>query len=252
MISTRARGWTRAACAAAVVWVWVWAGTDGHAGVTATGDVQPANPTTWDTSTDSFVGKTAPGFLRIDGGDRVQSRLAKVGYEAGVTGTVTVDGPQSKWGDMLGLNVGHGGEGALTLTNGGTVYSNYGYVGNRAGSTGTVVVDGANSYWDSREGLWVGYEGTGTLRITGGGGVHSLESYIGAQKNLLEETLGIILELREFAGHRRSGHIDPDAYPRRDRLRIQRSTGRAIGLNRRGYGRRRRDTIQHLLAPDGG
>jgi len=162
------------------------------AGVTWSGDIDPADPTTWTAgATDGYIGKTSSGALFITAGGAVGDWRGLIGFGAAATGEVTVDGDGSSWThrgpsipgqseDGL-LYVGEYGSGTLNITNGGTVNSDFTWIAHRAGSTGEVTVDGAGSTWDN--GIWgsiyVGYEGDGVLNITNGGAVNNCYGHIG-------------------------------------------------------------------------
>ncbi|WP_168205418.1 hypothetical protein [Bythopirellula goksoeyrii] len=123
------------------------------------------------------VGNTASGALAIENGGSVGSVSSFIGYQAGSSGVVTIDGAGSSWSNTTGTNnsnfsVGHLGSGSLTITNGGTI-SNYhnGFIGSETGSLGEVTVNGAGSSWTSSGGMNVGFYGSGNLDISGGGAV---------------------------------------------------------------------------------
>ena len=59
---------------------------DAFADVTATGDVDPADPATWTSSTYAYVGKTAVGSVTVDGNSDVVSGYAYIGYGSGSPG----------------------------------------------------------------------------------------------------------------------------------------------------------------------
>ena len=68
--------------------------------ITSTGDVEPANPATWDNSTVGYIGNTANGTLTVDSTDPTSHLLSDwshIGVGAGVTGVVTVTGINSTW-----------------------------------------------------------------------------------------------------------------------------------------------------------
>jgi T5SS/PEP-CTERM-associated repeat protein len=152
-----------------------------HAALTYSGDVSPADPSTWTSSTRAYVGKTASGSLTVDDGSGVVSAWGYLGHEAGSTGTVIVDGAGSTWTGSYYLYVGHSGTGSLSITNGGTVTNLYGFVGYGSGGSGTVYVDGAGSTWTNSKKLEVGSSGTGSLSITNGGEVGGINGIIGSK-----------------------------------------------------------------------
>jgi len=122
------------------------------------------------------VGHDGNGTLNIRNGGAVSSSTGLVGYHAGSTGAVMVDGNGSAWVSS-GLYVGFGSVsagGTLVIRNGGAVSNAFvGYLGYFSGSTGTVTVDGTCSRWDSSDSLHVGQYGNGTVDISNGGAVSS-------------------------------------------------------------------------------
>jgi large repetitive protein len=152
-----------------------------QAALTYSGNLNPVNPAAWGTSTNARVGDTADGSLTLDGGSSVTSKNSYLGYNAGVTGTVTVTAG-STWttGTSSSRYIGYYGTGVLNITNGGMVSNtSSGYLGYYAGSTGTATVDGSSSKWSTNT-LYVGNNGSGTLGITNGGVVTVTNStYVG-------------------------------------------------------------------------
>jgi T5SS/PEP-CTERM-associated repeat protein len=146
-----------------------------QAAITGTGDVEPANPGSWTSSTSGVVGNTANGSLTVAGGSVLTSRLGYLGNNSGVTGTVVVDGSSSVWNNALHINVGNSGNGALSITNGGSVVNGWNVMlGYNPTGSGTVKVDGGGSSMSlnaSQSLLVVGSDGTGSLAITNGGSV---------------------------------------------------------------------------------
>jgi fibronectin-binding autotransporter adhesin len=152
------------------------------------------------------VGDTADGTLTIENGGTLNLGLdSGVGYNAGVTGTVTVIGSGSKW--IGGLLIGVQGTGVFYVAGGGSVVTggdtplpfggntNLGYL---VGSTGTVTVDGIGSSWaDSIMAIGVG--GTGTLNVTNGGNVRATSLIVGAvgtgSLNLADATVTVTNEV---------------------------------------------------------
>ena len=93
-----------------------------RAAITPTGDVIPADPSTWDSSTTGYIGDTYAGTLTVDGGSGLLSYTGYIGNNSGSSGTVTVDGSGSTWSNYSGcLNVGYSGSGTLKITGGGAV-----------------------------------------------------------------------------------------------------------------------------------
>ena len=161
------------------------------AAITATGDVDPANPATWTANTTAYIGDSADGALTVNGGSTITSNIGYLGVTTGAAGTVTIDGAGSTWTDTHvdnlwdgSLGVGDMGNGTLRITNGGSFTSpGSGYIGYGSGGSGTLIVDGAGSTWSGLSELNVGGSGTATLRITNGGTVASSSGYIGSSNN---------------------------------------------------------------------
>ena len=125
------------------------------------------------------VGHSGTGTLDVTNGGTVSHRSGSIGYGAGGSGTVTVDGVGSSWTNTTGLGVGGYGTGVMAVTNGGTLTTGGGTLGRYAGGHGTMTVDGAGSNWTDGEQIAVGLEGTGVLDITNGGSVNGTDGYVG-------------------------------------------------------------------------
>ncbi|CUU19012.1 Bll7882 protein CDS [Bradyrhizobium sp.] len=127
-----------------------------------------------------FVGISGTGTLTIQSGGNLSDFNGYVGFNAGSTGTATIDGAGSAWTASNLFAVGYYGTGTLTIQNGGTVSNtNIGLIGSNTGSTGTVTVDGVGSSWTNSGDLSVGNSGTGTLTIRNGGTVSSVTGVLG-------------------------------------------------------------------------
>ena len=135
------------------------------------GDVDPSDPSTWDSSTIGRIGNTGNGTMSITGGSDVIDYIGLIGVYSSGTGEVTVDGAGSTWTTTTSgeLDVGFSGNGTLNITDGGVVSNPWGYIGTHPGSTGEVTVDGAGSKLTNRGRFYVGNSGRGTLNITDGG-----------------------------------------------------------------------------------
>ncbi|MEA5114898.1 MAG: hypothetical protein VB050_12815 [Geobacteraceae bacterium] len=138
-----------------------------QAALTYSGNLNPADPSAWTTSTSARVGDTANGTLSVDGGSTVSSSSSYLGYAAAVTGTASVTGTGSSWASGSTRYVGYNGAGVLNITNGATASNTTAYIGYNTGSSGAVTVDGSGSSWTSGA-LNVGRNGTGTLNIFNG------------------------------------------------------------------------------------
>ena len=150
-----------------------------RADITPNGDVSPANPSTWTTSTDGYIGNTGLGTLTADGGSSLLSFLGYLGYQG--SGVVNVVGSGTTWSSGV-IYVGYYGSGTLSITGGGSVCDSYGYIGFAQGATGSVGVNGAGSSWTTSGDLYVGNNGSGTLSIANGANVTAAgTTYLGYQ-----------------------------------------------------------------------
>jgi len=153
-----------------------------NAEVTGSGDVDPADPSTWDMDTHAYIGYSDWGRLAIADGDAVFSVVDYIGALPGSTGEVAIDGTGSTW-TTCEIYIGDQGNGTLDITNGARLNSACGSIGVASGSTGVVKVDGPGSMWaDSEEvtaGIGVGQNGNGTLQITNGGAFTTIILAIG-------------------------------------------------------------------------
>jgi len=125
-----------------------------RAAFTVSGDVVPANPSTWTSFTNGYIGNTSGGTLTVDSGNLLSS-WGYIGFGGSATGLVNISGTNSKWTSTYGVFVGGGsGSGTLNITNGGTVSNAYGwgytYIGHNSGSTGAVTVSGTGTTWTQR------------------------------------------------------------------------------------------------------
>jgi fibronectin-binding autotransporter adhesin len=156
--------------------------------VSGTGEVhQTGAGTTSFTGVSTYTGRTVvgQGELSLESGGRISSTSqVLVGYDAGESATVTVDGAGSSLhiaGPAIEPSfIGNNGTGTLNITNGGTVTAAMIQLG--AGSTGqgTLNVIGAgSSYTSTATGtssaamFRIGGSGKGVLNITDGGSVEN-------------------------------------------------------------------------------
>ena len=194
-----------------------------RAAITATGDVEPTNPSTWASYTPAYIGNTSAGTLTVNGGSSVLSGSSYVGYNSGTAGTVNIDGTGSAWyfgeSNLPSLTVGPFGTGTLHITNGGIVtgpeYSSTPFpqlspisvvsVGEAGGSTGTVAVSGPGSSLNCRTvnlgcnevAGFVNGPGTASFSVSGGaiaGGYYFTGGYaygvVGAAASTIDGAAG--------------------------------------------------------------
>ncbi|WP_146443411.1 hypothetical protein [Botrimarina colliarenosi] len=67
------------------------------AAITSSGDIEPGDPATWTSSTQSYVGKTSDGTITVDGGSDLKSGAGYLGYSPSSMGEATVSGTGSQW-----------------------------------------------------------------------------------------------------------------------------------------------------------
>jgi T5SS/PEP-CTERM-associated repeat protein/autotransporter-associated beta strand protein len=149
-----------------------------RAAITPTGNVEPSNPSTWDSSTTAYIGNTSSGTLTVNGGSDLLSGFGWLGYGSTASGLVTISGTGSTWAASIALDVGYGGTGTLKITNGGSAsVAGTTYVGDSPGAAGTITVSGNGSTW-TNSAFHIGYSGSGTLNIDNGGYVDSSDGGI--------------------------------------------------------------------------
>ncbi len=135
------------------------------AAITWTGSIDPSDPTTWTSSTATYIGKTGDGTITVDGGSELLSGIIYVGY--GGTGQVTVDGVGSTWTNNGSLSI---ISGKLSITGGGAVIGVGSALGTYQGLTAQINVDGAGSDWTDGNALtYAGHMGNVKIAITNGG-----------------------------------------------------------------------------------
>ncbi|MBN1456659.1 MAG: PEP-CTERM sorting domain-containing protein [Sedimentisphaerales bacterium] len=153
------------------------------AAISWSGDVIPSDPSTWNSSTEGYIGHTGHGTMGITDGSAVSSGYGFIGVWSGSTGEVTVDGKDSMWTNSGNIIVGYKGSGTLSITNGGKVSNSTGYIGQYANSTGAVAVNGTGSKWTNSQQIKVGC----SLSITGGGEVVSNGGIVGSLSGVTGE-----------------------------------------------------------------
>ncbi|MBN1853128.1 MAG: hypothetical protein JW829_10410 [Pirellulales bacterium] len=165
--------WKQSLTAVAATTILITTASIARADITWSGDLDPADPTTWTSDTVGCVGNIADGTLTIDGDSDLLTRQGEIGDKAGVTGEVNVDGTGSTWTSSRRISVGGHGSGTLAITNGGAVSSCDSLISIFGESTGEVTVDDSGSTWTNNGLFIVGFEGNGLVNITNGGVVKS-------------------------------------------------------------------------------
>jgi T5SS/PEP-CTERM-associated repeat protein len=125
-----------------------------------------------------LVGMQGNGSISIRGG-YLNSTHNFLGYLAGSSGAVTVDGASSAWNSTR-VEVGYQGVGELSIVNGGRVVTTESYIAQVAAeSPSTATVDGAGSTWQTSGDLVVGVRGAATLSVDNGALVENANGNIG-------------------------------------------------------------------------
>src|SRR5262249_17332227 len=96
-----------------------------QAAIVTTGDVLSSNagpnPANWTNSTNGLVANFADGSIMITGGSTVRAAQVQIGRDAGLTGSLSVDGAGSSWTGNIqaGGELGRGGGiGIVNISNG--------------------------------------------------------------------------------------------------------------------------------------
>ena len=176
--------------------------------VTTTGNVNPADPSTWNLSTNVYVGYSDNGIFTgtVEATDSflLSGFSSFIGYDSSSEGTVVLSSQNGgTWNVEAELHVGYEGTGTLNilgnalfhcdcfayLTPPGTPPDTVGlYAGNEPNSLGTInvgyaVYDPITETWSratcESEGIDIGYEGTGYLNVINGGKTSCTGMYIG-------------------------------------------------------------------------
>ena len=146
------------------------------------GQVSPSDPNTW-TNSDPYIfpgGTTGrvgidpgkSGTITVSTSRRLMSYECYLGYAAGSSGTITVDGLNADWtNNQYGsVYIGYQGTGTLNVQNKGKAFTRNTYVGGwyGMGGTGIVNVSGAGSVWNNGS---LNVSGASTITVSGGGQV---------------------------------------------------------------------------------
>ncbi|MDR3487706.1 MAG: autotransporter domain-containing protein [Bradyrhizobium sp.] len=121
------------------------------------------------------------GTISVSNGGKVSATDVILAFNAGYTGTLTVDGANSTITASNDFYVGYASTGTATITNGAVVTAADMSVAMLAGSTGTLTVDGTNSTASAGGYFDVGYAGNGTMAVQNGGSVNAAGIIFGNQ-----------------------------------------------------------------------
>lgn len=122
---------------------WLGFGATGTGKLTVTGDGSLLRGTGPNAS--FTIGYAGDGEALIDDGGTISAYTTQLGWMAGSTGNLVINGPGSRLTGTNFLMVGYSGSGELTLSNGGTASlpGRTVYVGNLAGGTGVINIGAA-------------------------------------------------------------------------------------------------------------
>ena len=155
-----------------------------NADISVSGDIDPADPSTWTISTDTYIGHEQDGELIINNSGTAAANLY-IGYDSGAVGEVIVDSE----GALLHsdctwyhLYAGFYGTGTLEITGGSEVNNFEAYIGYHTDSDGTVTVDGEDSLWGPGD-LYAGNSGTGTIYISNAAEVIDSDAWLAYYAN---------------------------------------------------------------------
>lgn len=118
---------------------------------------------TWDNTSELYVGFSGDGTLRIQDGGTVTSIHGLIAHSSVSNSIATVTGAGSSWNNKYTLKIGYRGNGTLNILDGGLVTTQrQTSIGYYSDSTGLIVLNNGTL---NTEDLHVGNLGTGTLNI---------------------------------------------------------------------------------------
>ncbi len=140
------------------------------------------------------IGEQGTGVMALTGGAQLvnNANWTNIGFAAGATGTVSLDGAGTKATFSGGMNIGDGyvdqnmgipdavTNGTFTMTNGAVVEANQVTLGAKFGAVGMLSLIGAGTSWTSGTGSDTGFNGM----TVGGSGEGSVSVLAGAEVNL--------------------------------------------------------------------
>jgi len=127
-----------------------------------------------------YMGGYGTGTLTVNTGAQIANVATQIGYYAGSTGTVFVQGGTITSSEHI--HVGREGAGQLTLSDDGTISSATAHIGHAATATGTATIESGT--WTNSGDFYIGYEGTGHLDIQQGGSlIVSGDAYLSHASN---------------------------------------------------------------------
>lgn len=118
----------------------------------------------------------AEGEVAVTTGGDIRAGEVKLGYFAGSSGVMTIDGADSNMTVRVDNNfaysgymdIGYGGFGRAIVSDGGSLDAYRLLLGTRAGSSGVLRVGGLGSRVETDSALTIGHAGSGAVEVTGG------------------------------------------------------------------------------------
>lgn len=148
-------------------------------GVAGSGTAVLDESSTWDASSVAVgVTSTGTGLLSVNGGSEFDASASlDLGVNAGSTGTLRVEGANSKARIVNDIRLGNGGSGTLEVKSGGLVTATTVLAAEDAGSTASLLVQGANSRMTLGGNLVLGQAGAASATVENGGLVTATTVY---------------------------------------------------------------------------
>ncbi|HQY87501.1 MAG TPA: hypothetical protein PK402_02510, partial [Tepidisphaeraceae bacterium] len=140
-----------------------------NAAVTLTGDTNPTNPASINSSTNLIVGQNSLGTMTVNGGSSISTANGFLGYDVGADGQVTLNGSSSSWINSNALMVARqeGSSGTLSVSHGALVSTSGLLLDAGLFSTAIATFDGEGTLLASNE-VRLGQSGDGTLKFLNG------------------------------------------------------------------------------------
>ena len=134
-----------------------------------------------DIDTAASIGSSGVGSISVSSGGRVTNAgIVRLGVMDGASGSVSLNGPASRWDIGQALSVGEHGMGAISLANGAKVeHTGDVDLALNSDSEGRLTIDGLGSRWVSTGELAVGFSGSAELTVEDGGELHAGDVRLG-------------------------------------------------------------------------
>lgn len=122
------------------------------------------------------ISQSGRAIMRVQSGAEVTVGMTRIANLSAGTGTLSVDGKDTKWTNTGEMYVGTSSPGLLTVDAGATLITqNKTLIGNQWSGVGDVYVRGQRTSWTSLDDISVGGVGKGTVTLAGGARLKSPE-----------------------------------------------------------------------------